>query len=91
MARRRAGIKDIEEPKGPLTNVNSVDFIAKKYVKKKKEKTVTEIKRLQEKYENPVEKKGKPRSHIGNLNYKREKYGDFDTNKLEKMANNMNL
>jgi hypothetical protein len=37
-----------------------------------------------------MEKKGKPRSHVGNLEYKREKYGDMNNN-LTKMANNMNL
>ena len=47
MAMRRAGLK----PSGtdadqPLTNVGSVDFIAKKYVKKSKGKTVIEIKKL---------------------------------------------
>ena len=37
-----------------------------------------------------MEKKGKPRNHVGNLDYKREKYGDM-TNNLSKMANNMNI
>jgi hypothetical protein len=39
-----------------------------------------------------MEKKGKPRSHIGNLDYKREKYGDvFNSNNLGKIASNMNM
>jgi len=34
---------------------------------KQKKQSEVEIKRLQEKYLNPAEKQGKPRSHIGNL------------------------
>ena len=72
--------------------MGSVDFIAKKYVKKKKEKTVVEIKKLQEKYLNPEEKKGKPRSHVGNLQYQSQTIGDiYDTTKLGKLAAQMGM
>ena len=38
-----------------------------------------------------MEKKGKPRAHVGNLEYQREKFGDIDSNKLGKYASNLNM
>ena len=57
-----------------------------------KDSSDVEIKRLQEKYLNPVEKIGKPRSHIGNLQYGYTRYTqdgqkiDLNSGKLARLA-----
>ena len=58
---------------------------------RKKKLTKVEIKKLQEKYEDPESKKGKPRSHVGNLQYGIMTLGEngtqvMSTNKLGRYA-----
>ena len=60
---------DADMPDYPLSNIKSTEGLPTKFVKKKKISTTFEMNKLQEKYENPEEKKGKKRSHKGYLNY----------------------
>ena len=56
-------------PEYPLSNVKATAGPEARAVKKKRVSTKFEIDKLQEKYQDPVEKKGKKRAHAGFMNY----------------------
>ena len=80
-------------PDYPLSNIKGTEGLPTKMVKRKKISTNFEMNKLQEKYNNPEEKKGQKRSHKGYLNYGQKLSAQMSSNldTLAKHASQMDM
>jgi cell division protein FtsB len=78
LPRNKFGIKSLEQPKNVVAQIKLAQKAENRVFTRTKNRTKIEVRRLEERYEDPYERVGKARSHIGDLKYGTVTYGDGD-------------
>lgn len=78
LPRNKYGIKSLEQPKNVVAQIKLAQKAENRVFTRTKQRTKIEVRRLEERYQDPYEKVGKARSHVGNLKYGTMTYGDGD-------------
>ena len=76
LPRNKFGIKSLEQPKNVVAQIKLAQKAENRVFTRTKNRTKVEVRRLEERYEDPFEKAGKGRSHVGDLKYGTLTYGD---------------
>ena len=78
LPRNKFGIKSLEQPRDVVNQIKLNQRAENRVFTRTKNRTKIEVKKLEERYQDPFEKAGKERSHVGNLKYGTIVYGDED-------------